>query len=147
MKNVIACLCVFICALLYSQPSHAKGVFIFNHGDELFEVAPFPTDLASQFPDAKNYKVGYKCSHVGLFWADAWTWDCKMVAANVEAKSYGDLPADVVSQLQAKPEFAFDKSQRSFWNHYGFILLALGLLAIVIYGKVSNKADEQAAAA
>lgn len=147
MKHILVCLSLFISALLYSQPTHAKGVFIFNHGDELFEVAPFPAEIAAVLPDTKTYKVGYKCSHVGLFWADAWTWGCKMVAANVEGKSYGDLPAEIVAQLEAKPEFAFSKAQRSFWNHYGFALLVAGLLGIMIYGKFSNRKDEEQAVA
>ncbi len=140
MKNLLVCLSLILSGLFASGQAEAKGLLIFNHGEELFEVAAFPVEIAEKLGDIKTYKVGYKCSHIGLFWADAWTWDCKLVAANVEGKSFGDLPDDVVAQLQTKPEFAFEKSQRSFWNHYGFLLLLTGLLGLGIYGKLSRKA-------
>lgn len=139
MKHIVVCLSLILSGFLFSGQAQAKGVLVFNHGEELFEVAAFPAEVVSKLADVKNYKLGYKCSHIGLFWADAWTWDCKLVAANVEAKSYGELPDDVVSQLQANPEFAFSKAQRSFWNHYGFLLLLVGLVGLALLGKHSAK--------
>lgn len=111
-------------ALLVCLPAQAKGIFMVNTGDELFTVAAFPERLISQFPALAQVQAGYKCEHFGLFWADVWTWDCKLVGVDA-GDSYYDLPEPVVSALATDPQYAMGKAKRGLWNHYGiFAMLA-----------------------
>jgi hypothetical protein len=101
-----------------ATPAHAAKVpLFFGYGDELFEVTEFPAEIIKQNPNASTLKVGYKCSHFSLLWADVWTWDCTMVGVAGE-KSYTDLPSEITTQLAGNPQYAMGKAQRSFWNHY-----------------------------
>lgn len=118
--------------LLLGIPAHAKvRLAVINTGDELFEVAAFPSAVIEQYPAAKDLMAGYKCSHFGIFWADVWTWDCTLVAVS-GTDSYSDLPADVTSQLSADPRYLFKKAKRGFWNHYAFWTFLMGALAIYL---------------
>ncbi|SHH46812.1 hypothetical protein [Massilia sp. CF038] len=121
-----------ILAMLFCLPAQAKGFLLFNTGSELFEVAPFPAEMVSEYRDLNSYKAGYKCDHFGLFWADIWTWNCSLVAVSAQ-DSYADLPAAVASKLRGDPAYAFKNTQRSFWNHYGILaaLAALGGLSFL----------------
>ena len=115
--------------LLIANPAHARRgiplLLFFNTGDEMFEAGKFSTDMLRKFPDLSDYQPAYKCSRFGLFGADVWTWDCHMVASQIAAESYADLPEDYAQRLQA--EFPMSQAKRGFWNHYG-ILRALVLL-------------------
>jgi hypothetical protein len=131
MSSIQKLLAVLFFSLLFAMPAHArKGFALFNTGDELFAVADFPADIVKDNPKAKDMQAGYKCSHFGLFYADVWTWDCKLVAMKGD-DSYSDLPADLASKLSSDPQYAFSKAQRGFWNHYAF-WTALGTLALLI---------------
>ena len=123
LKKII--LLLSLC-FLWQVPAYAKGVPIINTGDELFEVAPFPQKLISNYPDLQDLKVGYKCSRFGLFWADVWTWDCQQVGiTSAEDNSYYDLPHDILAEIKDDPNYAMKKANRSFWNNYGIIVLIL----------------------
>jgi hypothetical protein len=134
-----------LCVLL-SAPAHAKrGGGIINTGDELFTVGDFPADIVKDNPAAKTAKVGYKCSHFGLFWADVWTWDCKLVAVT-GTNSYADLPAGITANLATNPSYAFSKAERGLWNKYAFWTLVLGGLALLAFVKFSGKGKQADAA-
>ncbi|MEY4561896.1 MAG: hypothetical protein RLZZ618_1173 [Pseudomonadota bacterium] len=120
-------------------PAHAKKGGIINTGDEMFEVADLPAALAP--PGLSSpIKIGYLCNRFGIFWADVWTWDCKLVAIEGE-QSYSDLPASVSTALAADPAFAKSKAKRGFWNHYGFWTV-LGLLgAFILFGALTKSKE------
>lgn len=139
LHRVLAALALCLFAAL---PSQAKGLFIINTGDEMFEVANFPADVIQTHPAAKDYKAGYKCSHFGVLWADVWTWDCKLVAVTGE-NSYSDLPDDVAAKLAGDPQYAMSKTQRNFWNKYAFWLLSIAGIAFFAYSKLGGKKKEQ----
>lgn len=120
---------LFVLALL-PMAANAKGIpLFFNTGDELFEVAPLPQELADEYPS--EVKLGYHCQHFGVFWADAWTWDCNLAAVDVKGKSYGDLPDEFHESLSAK--YSMSDAKRGFWNHYGLASIAgvIGLLLLL----------------
>ena len=137
---------VALCLGVIATPAHAKrGIGIINTGDELFEVAPFPADVIAAIPQTKNLQVGYKCSHFGIFWADVWTWDCKLVGVEGES-SYTDLPDELRTKLSADPQYAYSHAKRGLWNHYGF-WGALGALAVLLgIGAVAGKKESTEAA-
>lgn len=111
--------------------SHAKGApLFFQTGDELFEVAGAP-----KFDE--GYSVGYACQRFGLFGADIWTWDCKLMAVNLEEFSVGELPEEMVAEYSQ--QFTLSDRIRNPWNHYGALLMAL-LLAGITFAKLRRQA-------
>lgn len=128
--------------ILWSTPAMAKGFFVINTGDELFEVADFPKEIVAEYEDLNRYKVGYKCSHFGVLWADVRTWDCQMVGINPNEKdTYYDLPKDILAALANKPEYQENKMQRSFWNKFGFYLIIALILVSLVVGRMRKSKD------
>lgn len=138
---------VALCLGVIATPAHAKrGIGVINTGDELFEVAPFPAEIVAVIPQAKDLKIGYKCSHFGIFWADVWTWDCKLVGVEGE-NSYTDLPEAMRTQLAADPQYAYSHAKRGLWNHYGFWAV-LGAFAVFVgFGVLTGNKKTSATAA
>lgn len=124
-------------ALTLTAPlsAEAKGLLIFNTGEELFHVASLPQALAEHYPDSTT--LGYKCKRIAIFWADAWTWDCKLAAVDVEGDRYGDLPSDARAELEKK--YTMSDSKRGLWNHYGIAAMLLGLIGITLVGGFFSK--------
>lgn len=125
----------FVLSVLCAAPAQAKGILLFNTGNELFEVGAFPQKLSTENPELNTVKAGYKCDHFGVFWADAWTWNCKLVAVMGE-DTYADLPANVEQALSADPAYGMDHAQRGFWNHYGLLsVLVAGIALLLLVNK------------
>jgi hypothetical protein len=126
---------LFITLLGFSEAAHARRglplVFI-NVGTEMFEVGEFSAQQLRDLPELASYKPAYMCSRFGIFWADIWTWDCHIVAGQIEADSYADLPPELTNELVAK--YPMSQAKRSFWNHYGFVS-TIGLFAIFSFLK------------
>lgn len=140
-----AALCL---GVAFVPAAHAKkGIGVINTGDELFEVADFPADLVAADDRLKQMKVGYKCDHFGVFWADVWTWNCGIVGLKSgEDNSYYTLPGDMTSQLSSNPDYAIGKAKRGLWNHYGFWAALVLIIGFAVVGKVSGSRSETAAA-
>ena len=111
---------VVAASLLVPSLSYAakSAPLFFQTGDELFEIEGAP-----QFED--GYSVGYACQRFGLFGADIWTWDCEIMAVNVEEFSAGELPDEMKEEFSK--QYSLSDRKRGVWNHYGAILLG-GLL-------------------
>ena len=127
--------------LALTSPAHAKGFLLFNTGDELFEVKEFPAKIVAQLEEAKDYKIGYKCNHFGIFWADVYTWNCKLVAVTSK-DSYADIPEEILSELSSDAEYAMGNAKRGFWNHYAFWTIVGGFLALTVFGMIAGKKEE-----
>jgi len=111
-------------AVTFALPniSFAKGVpLFFQTGDELFEIEGAP-----QFDD--GYAVGYACQRLALLGADIWTWDCDLMAINVDEFSAGELDPELKVEMAAR--YSLSDRVRNPWNHYG----AFGLALFVIGG-------------
>ncbi|MFB2539765.1 MULTISPECIES: hypothetical protein [unclassified Acinetobacter] len=123
MKKILMALTL---ALAFTLPNvaMAKGILIFNTGDEIFEIKNAPT-----FDD--GFKLGYACKHFGLLWADVWTWDCQMMAVNPDRNEVADLPADMKQQFQS--QFSESDRDRGFWNRFGIFILALIFIGYGIF--------------
>ncbi|MFC3151297.1 hypothetical protein ACFOEK_09695 [Litoribrevibacter euphylliae] len=119
MKKAILSLLI-LCAAIVPNVSFAKGApLFFQTGDELFEIEGAP-----QLEE--GYSVGYACQHVGLFGADIWTWDCEIMAVNVEEFSAGNLDPEFKAEMEEK--FSLSDRSRNPWNHYGVFGMALLLI-------------------
>ena len=131
---VMLCLC-----FLWHAPAQAKGLLVFNTGDEMFQVGAFPKEVLSQYEELTNLNVGYKCSHFGILWADVKTWDCTMVGMTAaEPDTFYELPTDVVATLSKNPEYQENKMQRNFWNHYGIFIIVLLIVGFFAIGRMSK---------
>ncbi len=108
--------------------AQAKGIFIINTGDEMFEVNAIE-QLTEDW--GNGWKVGYKCSHLGIMWADIWTWNCKIAAVNLLEDSYDDLPENILTTVSGK--YTMRNAVRGSWNHYGVfgILASLATFAYI----------------
>ena len=136
-----------LCLGVVATPAHAKrGIGVINTGEELFEVAPFPAEVIAAIPQAKDLKVGYKCSHFGVFWADVWTWDCQLVGVEGE-NSYTSLPDALRTKLSADPQYDYSHVKRGLWNHYGFWAALAAAAAFFGIGAVVGKKKSSGAAA
>lgn len=128
MKKNLWILAIILLALAPSI-SFAKGVpLFFQTGDELFELEGAPT-----FED--GFSVGYACQRFGIFGADIWTWDCNIMAINVEEFSAGDLDPAFKSEMESK--YSEGDRVRDPWNHYGGVILAA-----LIVGGIAIKAKK-----
>jgi hypothetical protein len=114
-------LALSVMMLIFSTNAYAKrGLGIINWGEELFEVENFQNEFSIMGkPHSSLMKIGYKCSHFGMFWADAFTWDCTMVQI-MDGEHYLKLPDNIAAQLIGNPQYKLSKAKRSFWNHYAF---------------------------
>lgn len=123
MKGIILKACLFVCLALPTL-SHAKGIPMFySTGDEAFAIENAPDY-------GEGFSLGYLCQHFALFGADIWTWDCEMMAVNMDTFTVADIPESEKSQLAA--QFSLSDRQRSFWNQYGVIVLLLGLVFLAV---------------
>lgn len=111
--------CILILSSAIPSIALAKAPLFFNTGDELFEIEGAPN-----FDD--GYSVGYVCKRFGVFGADIWTWDCKLMAINISDFAAGELPAEMKSELSQK--YSLSDRKRSPWNQYGI----WGMLALVL---------------
>lgn len=129
MKNILS---VFVLMLvLVPGISFAKGApLFFQTGDELFEIKGAPA-----FDE--GYSVGYACQRFGLFGADIWTWDCKLMAVNIEDFSAGELGDELKAQMEST--YSLSDRVRNPWNHYGVFVLLIALVGYFVVRRGSNK--------
>jgi hypothetical protein len=106
---------LLLAVLLLPSVSFAKGVpLFFQTGDELFEIAEAPA-----FED--GYSLGYACERFAVFGADIWTWNCQLMAVNVDEFSVGDLGDEMKAEFSKI--YSLSDRKRNVWNHYGIFLL------------------------
>lgn len=113
--------------VLLPSLAHAKVPFIINTGNEIFEVAPLPAPLKEGDPQLAAWKLGYMCDRFGILWADAWTWNCKLVAYDGN-NTYSALPEELRATLAS--EYPMSKARRGIWNHYGIVVLVAGAVGL-----------------
>lgn len=62
----------------------------------------------------------------GLLGADVWTWDCDLMAINMEEFSAGELDAKMKAEMSSK--YLLSDRKRNPLNHYGIALIGLFLI-------------------
>lgn len=141
LKHKIGALAA-VAAMALPMAAQAKGIFIINTGDELFEVKDLPAAEVANYP--ANTKLGFKCSRFGVFWADVWTWDCQQALVDVAGEKYGDLPPE----LKSEANYTMSDAKRGLWEHYGIAAVIGGLLLLTFGGRLlGGKKDEASAEA
>lgn len=132
--------CVYAIALMFAacfpMSANAKGLLIFNTGDEIFSVDKLPANLAEEYPDGSE--LGYYCKRFGILWADVWTWECKLSVVSLEKESYADLPASDLAALEN--QYSMSDAKRGIWNKYGLLIIALLFVGYFLWdNRRSNK--------
>lgn len=127
MKYGLVGAVILFAASLIPSIAMAKGVpLFFQTGDELFEIEGSP-GLGD------GYSIGYACKRFGIFGADVWTWDCDLMAVNLEEFSVGELDTELKNEYSAK--YSLTDRKRDPWNHYG--VFAFG--ALVFAGAIKKR--------
>lgn len=119
----------------YEKEALAKGKIpipvLINTGSVIYPVAPIPPEIAelSEYPDIEDLKLGYKCSHIGIFYADIWSWNKELVI--YKGDTYSEIPAEIRQVLEM--DYPFSEAERSTWNRYGIVIsvLILGFLSAI----------------
>jgi hypothetical protein len=132
MKNSMITIAALL-LLAISTSAHArKGIpFLFQTGDEMFQAGEWPQDALKVEPGLADYKPAFLCKHFGLLWADVWSWDCQLVAGDLAQEAYADLPEELSASL--KSQIPYSKAERGFWNHYGILVIILGIAASAFF--------------
>ncbi|MCP4111109.1 MAG: hypothetical protein GY749_37215 [Desulfobacteraceae bacterium] len=109
--------------------------FIINTGEVIYPVAPMPPELTelAEDPDISNWKLGYKCSHFGILFADIACWDKELVIFRLH--TYSEIPAELREELEKK--YPFSKTERSPWNKYG-IFVFISVIGFAVFTKVKE---------
>lgn len=115
---------LFVFMTIMPGMSYAKGApLFFQTGDELFKI-----DGAPSFDG--GYSAGYACQRFGLFGADIWTWDCNLMAVNLEEFSVAELGQELKAKMKTK--YTPGDRVRNPWNHYGIVVLGLVLVGMML---------------
>ena len=124
---------------LSSTDAHARrGVAVFNTGEQLFEVGDLPEEMVT--PETKGLAVGSLCTQYGIFWAGVWTMDCRLVAYNPTADSYGNFSPEQLAVVEKV--YNADDGKRSIWNRYGGIAIIVIILGLIVFGMFGKDDDE-----
>ena len=138
MNKLKLCILLFICCV-FSPATMAKGIpLFFNTGDELFEVEDAPA-----FDE--GYKVGYACERFGVFGADIWTWNCKLMAINMDKFSAGELPEEMLQELNQK--YSESDRIRDPWNHYGAAVIVALIAGFSLWNRKKTASESEVPAA
>jgi hypothetical protein len=106
----------------------------------MYPVAPIPTELAelSEDPDIENWKLGYKCSRLGIFNANIWSWGKELVV--YKGNTYSEIPADIRQGLEI--DYPFSEAERSIWNRYGMGILVVIMGFLTVIGAIKGTGSQ-----
>jgi len=120
----LVCLGMVLGVLLLPARAEAKGIpLIYNTGEEAFAVGPLPAPFDKE-PDLAGYQAGYLCQIKGIMWSYFSVSDCKPVAFKDD--TYSDDP-ELVKAISAK--YSENDMQRGVWGRFGWMLMAVGVVA------------------
>ena len=139
MKSVVVVLGMLGALLAMPARAEAKGLLIYNTGDQIFATGPLPAPYDAD-PELAGYQAGYLCQVKGVFWSYFSVSECKPVAFLDD--KYVDGP-ELTKALSAK--YSEADMQRGIWGHFGWMLFALGAVAgVLIWLKslITGKGDD-----
>jgi hypothetical protein len=143
MKSLLVILGILGAVLAMPARAEAKGLLIYNTGNETFATGPLPAPYDAD-PQLAGFQAGYLCQVKGVFWSYFSVSECKPVA--FQGDKYVESP-ELTQALSAK--YSEADMQRGIWGRFGWLILALaaaaGLLIWlkeVITGKSDDDEDE-----
>ena len=140
MKALVVSLGLLLMVLFAPSRAEAKGIpLIYNTGDHAFATGPLPAPLDKD-PQLAGYEAGYMCQVKGVVWSYFSVTDCKPVA--FKGDTYID-DEEVVKAITAK--YSEADMQRGLWGRFGWVLLALGVVAGAVFwlkDKIMGSSDD-----
>lgn len=141
MKATVVFLGLLLVMLLVPSRAEAKGIpFVYNTGDHAFPTGPIPAPLDKD-PQLAGFEAGYLCQVKGVLWSYFSVSDCKPVV--FKGDTYMD-DAEIVKAITAK--YTEADMQRGIWGRFGWMLLALGVLAgagLYLKEWITGKSDDE----
>lgn len=105
---------------------HRSWIVIWNTGRKAFVSGPLPAAYRDPL-EAEGWQAGYHCKVTGIFWSDVSVRDC--TAAAVRGDEVIDRDPRLVAAIEA--EYPPSSIRRSFWNHYGWVIILAAVLVAV----------------
>jgi len=139
MKSLLVILGILGAVLAMPARAEAKGLLIYNTGNETFATGPLPAPYDAD-PQLAGFQAGYLCQVKGVFWSYFSVSECKPVA--FQGDKYVESP-ELTQALSAK--YSEADMQRGIWGQFGWLILALGVVAgalIWLKGVITGKGDE-----
>jgi len=139
MKSLLLILGVLGVLLAMPARAEAKGLLIYNTGDETFATGPLPAPYDKD-PELAGFQAGYLCQVKGVFWSYFSVSECKPVA--FQGDRYVESP-ELAKALTAK--YSEADMQRGIWGRFGWLLLVLGAVAgalIWLKEVITGKSDD-----
>lgn len=122
-KFVILIAISFFGVIAMTQTAEAKVPVIYQTGQKAFSSGPLPAPYDKD-PELAGFEAAYICDITGVFWSYFSVRNCKPAA--VKGDTYSD-EAELVAAIKAKyPESSM---KRGLWGKYGWMLMALAVLA------------------
>ncbi len=144
LKSRLALLVMLGALYLTPSQAEAKVPFLITYGDSISQLAPLPSDKKETLEKITQpgTQVGYKYSYFGLFFLDLWTWGGEYCL--FKDKSFWSLKPEQAADLLSVP---VDKLPKPLFYRFPSLLslLVLGILALVIIGRLVKSDEEQAA--
>src|SRR3954467_14925081 len=119
MKSELLVLGILGAILAMPTRAEAKGLLIYNTGNETFATGPLPAPFDTN-PELAGFQAGYLCQVKGVFWSYYSVSECKPVA--FQGDQYVDNP-ELTQALSAK--YSEGDMQRGIWGRFGWLILAV----------------------
>jgi hypothetical protein len=124
MAKLALALALGLLISLLPGTASAKGIPIPYHtGQKAFATGPLPPPF-DQEPKLAGFQAGYICDIHGVVWTYFSVSNCKPVAFKDD--TYADDP-EIVAAITAK--YTESDMQRGIWGRFGWMLIALAILA------------------
>jgi len=139
MKSLLVVLGLLGALLAMPARAEAKGILIYNTGDQTFATGPLPAPYDKD-PELAGFQAGYLCQVQGVFWSYFSVSECKPVA--FQGDRYVEGP-ELTQALTAK--YGEADMQRGIWGRFGWMLFALAAVAgVLIWLKslITGKGDD-----
>jgi hypothetical protein len=127
MKSLLVILGILGAVLAMPARAEAKGLLIYNRGDETFATGPLPAPYDAD-PELAGFQAGYLCKVHGVFWSYFSVSECKPVA--FQGDKYVESP-ELAKALSAK--YSEADMQRGIWGRFGWLILVLAAVAGVLF--------------
>jgi len=111
-----------------SADTGAHPPLIIQWGEVVYDTGALPENATNHTDmDITDFRAGYVCDHLALFWAEIARWNCKTSIIMAKDTFAANPPAPIIEALKKK--YSEDDIQMNFWERYGrWILLAAFLL-------------------
>ncbi len=132
-------------ALWLATPTTASAIpIIFGHGETISHVKDLPGDLKQQARAELNQDVaiGFKYSHLHVFWLDVWSWDGEFVLYH--DKQFWKLTQDQWTRFLGREGYEALEKPLLYRFPIGLVVVAALIIWSIVYKWITRKRTDQA---